>query len=48
MIEDNNGKMVTDFSGREQEVFSIYKRLNTVNKHKMNPIPVCLIPIEYK
>lgn len=32
------------FSGREQVVFDIYKRLNTANQHKMNPIPVCLIP----
>jgi NAD+ synthase len=48
MIEDNNGKSAADFSGREYEAFSIYKRLNTVNQHKMNPIPVCLIPKEYK
>jgi NAD+ synthase len=48
MTEDTNGKTDADFSGREQEVFSIYKRLNTVNQHKMNPIPVCLIPKEYK
>jgi len=48
MIEDKNGKTVSDFSGREREAFSIYKRLNTVNQHKMNPIPVCLIPKEYK
>ena len=32
------------FSEREQVVFDIYKRLNTANQHKMNPIPVCLIP----
>jgi NAD+ synthase len=48
MIEDENGKTVADFLGREQEAFSIYKRLNLVNQHKMNPIPVCLIPKEYK
>jgi len=29
---------------REKEVLKIYKRLNSVNKHKMNPIPVCEIP----
>ena len=29
---------------REQEVLTIYKRLNTINKHKMEPIPVCIIP----
>lgn len=29
---------------REKEVLKIYKRLNSINKHKMNPIPVCEIP----
>ncbi len=29
---------------REQEVLTIYKRLNTINKHKMEPIPVCIVP----
>ncbi|WP_430410026.1 NAD(+) synthase [Kordia sp.] len=38
------GKTVEDFSGRELEVFSIYKRFNSANKHKMTPIPVCEIP----
>ena len=37
-----------DFSGREKVVFDIYKRLNTINQHKMNPIPVCVIPEKYK
>lgn len=48
MVEDNTGKTVADFSGREQEAFTIYKRLNSVNQHKMNPIPVCIIPKEFK
>ncbi|WP_378182446.1 NAD(+) synthase [Aquimarina sp. SS2-1] len=39
------GKKSDDFSGREQEVFKIYSRLNTVNQHKMLPIPVCEIPV---
>ncbi|WP_046758940.1 NAD(+) synthase [Kordia jejudonensis] len=38
------GKTVEDFSGREREVFSIYKRFNSANQHKMTPIPVCEIP----
>ncbi len=37
-----------DFTGREAHVFSIYKRLNTINQHKMNPIPVCVIPKNIK
>lgn len=39
-----NGKSSRDFSGREQEVFNIYKKLNSANQHKMQPIPVCHIP----
>ncbi|MDG1570877.1 NAD(+) synthase [Robiginitalea sp. M366] len=44
MAMDDAGKTAEDFSGREQEVFRIYKHLNTVNRHKMLPIPVCEIP----
>lgn len=42
------GKKAEDFTGREKTVFEIYKRLNTINQHKMNPIPVCIIPEKYK
>ena len=38
----------TSFTAREQEVFQIYTRLNTINQHKMEPIPVCIIPSEFK
>lgn len=44
MLEAENNKKSTDFAGREKKVFEIYKRLNTINQHKMNPIPVCIIP----
>ncbi len=44
MNADINGKSETDFTGREKEVFGIYKRLNTINQHKMKPIPVCELP----
>jgi NAD+ synthase len=43
MTQMENGKTVADFSGREAIVFSIFKRLNFINQHKMNPIPVCEI-----
>ena len=33
---------------REKEVLNIYKRYNRINKHKMEPIPVCLIPSNLK
>jgi NAD+ synthase len=46
MEMDSQGKVSDDFSGRKQEVFKIYKRYNTANKHKMIPIPVCDIPNE--
>ncbi len=39
-----DGKKVDDFTGREKQVFQIFKRYNTANKHKMIPIPVCEIP----
>ena len=38
-----NEKTVSDFHGRELEVFKIYTRLNSINQHKMIPIPVCKI-----
>ena len=44
-----------DFSGdestintRQKEVLEIYRRYNRANKHKMEPIPVCIIPKELK
>jgi len=48
MINHENGKKTNDFLGREKEVFQIYLRLNTINQHKMSPIPVCEIPKEFK
>jgi NAD+ synthase len=44
MLEAENNKKKEDFSGREKEVFEIYLYLNSINQHKMNPIPVCIIP----
>ncbi|SDS58287.1 NAD(+) synthase [Gramella sp. MAR_2010_147] len=42
------GKTAQDFEGRQREVFNIYQRLNTANRHKMVPIPVCEIPVHLK
>lgn len=36
---DNN-----PLTSRQQEVIQIYKDYNRRNQHKMNPIPVCIIP----
>jgi len=33
---------------REKEVLNIYKKYNRINKHKMEPIPVCLLPNSLK
>jgi NAD+ synthase len=46
MVEKN--KTENDFKDRQLEVFKIYKRLNNANKHKMNPIPICVIPNNLK
>lgn len=43
MLEDENNNDSTKYTEREKKVFEIYKRLNTINQHKMNPIPVCVI-----
>ncbi|WP_373518820.1 NAD(+) synthase [Pricia sp.] len=44
MQMQDEGKNETDFSGREKEVFHIFKNYNSANRHKMIPIPVCEIP----
>lgn len=35
---------VSEIDERKKEVLHIYKKLNSINQHKMNPIPVCKIP----
>ena len=39
---------MTDLTDRQKEVLAIYTRLHQINKHKMEPIPVCLVPDEMK
>ena len=48
MNQVENEKTLEDFEGRELEVFKIYKKLNSINQHKMIPIPICEIPKSYK
>lgn len=48
MNEVEKGEIQFNYSARELEVLKIYKRMNTSNKHKMIPIPVCVIPVEFK
>ena len=33
-----------ELSWREKQVLETYRRFHRANKHKMEPIPVCLIP----
>ncbi len=48
MQQDELEKSAASFTEREQKVMEIYKRLNTINQHKMQPIPVCLLPQSLK
>jgi NAD+ synthase len=38
----------TALSDRQKMVLDIYTRMNKANQHKMNPIPVCVIPDDLK
>ncbi len=33
---------------RQEEVLAIYRRLHATNRHKMDPIPVCHVPVDVK
>ena len=44
MLYTEKHPVAENLKEREKEVLKIYKRLNSINKHKMNPIPVCEIP----
>ena len=46
-FEAGSGKQA-DLDDRQQEVLSIYRRFNQMNRHKMVPIPVCAIPEQLK
>jgi NAD+ synthase len=40
---EENGD-ASNLEGREKEVYEIFTRMNNANRHKMVPIPVCVIP----
>ncbi|MCF8407888.1 MAG: NAD(+) synthase [Crocinitomicaceae bacterium] len=42
-----NGEIAA-LNDRQKMVIELYHRLNRINKHKMVPIPVCIIPDELK
>ncbi|WP_447950680.1 NAD(+) synthase [Chryseobacterium koreense] len=41
-------KTETDYSGRDLEVYHIFKRMNQAAQHKIQPIPICDIPEELR
>ena len=41
-------KSESDYSGRDLEVFKIFSRMNKAAQHKIQPIPVCDIPEEWR
>lgn len=41
-------KTESDYSGRNLEVFKIFQRMNSAAQHKINPVPVCDIPEEWR
>lgn len=47
-MEQDQSKSPDDFEGRQKEVFQIYQRMHRATLHKINPIPVCDIPEEFK
>ncbi len=44
----NNHELQENFTDRQKQVYKIYKRLHEINQHKMQPIPVCMIPSQIK
>ena len=42
------GSVLKSLSKRKKQVLEIYKSFNKKNQHKMNPIPICIIPKKYK
>tara|TARA_B100001059_G_scaffold90964_1_gene89749 strand:- start:4327 stop:5115 length:789 start_codon:yes stop_codon:yes gene_type:complete len=42
------GKTPSDFLGREKEIYEIFTKFFSSNSHKMNPIPICLVPDSLK
>ena len=43
-VEGRNTKTENKFNSREKKILEIYRSINSKNKHKMAPIPICKIP----
>jgi NAD+ synthase len=48
MHKYEEGSTVEEFYGRQKEVFKIYTSRHRANLHKMIPIPICEIPMDWK
>jgi NAD+ synthase len=48
MLAIENKMDTSIFTTRQKEVHDLFLKLNRVNKHKMDSIPVCMIPKEFK
>jgi NAD+ synthase len=46
--EQGSSVNVASLNERQQAVLAIFDRMNAANRHKMEPIPVCRIPKEFK
>lgn len=44
MTQHEDGKLPKDFKGEDARVFEVFLKHHLANKHKMEPIPVCMIP----
>lgn len=47
MAQYDLGKRTKDFTGREQEILTIYTKRHLANQHKMQPIPIYKIPKDW-
>jgi NAD+ synthase len=46
--EERETERETGFTERQKEVLAIYRRMNKANRHKMEAIPVCVIPVDVR
>lgn len=46
--KEYGSKTAEDYEGRDKEVFLIFDRMHKAAKHKMEPIPICDIPEEWR
>lgn len=46
--KDWGTKTEADYEGRDLEVYKIFSKMNRAAQHKINPIPVCDIPDEWR